>query len=241
MSMLPVMTVDDLYAEPLEGFVAARDQLAKELAAAGDDDEAKRVKALRKPTVAAWTLNRLAREHPDLLSALADSHQRLRSADSATAMRAASEARMVAIQEIVDAPEDATEAVRKKIRSTLLAVATDPAAEEALVAGRLQTELEPGGLGGFDLGVEFTATAPAGTSGPKAGDRKAAKEPDSSKTVKARARAERLQQEADEAAADARALRAEAERVERLAAAAETRAAKKQAASDKARKSLGAD
>ncbi len=65
------MTIDELYGVPLEDFVAARDELAKELIAAGDGDEAKRVKSLRKPTVTAWTLNRLARERPELMAALA--------------------------------------------------------------------------------------------------------------------------------------------------------------------------
>ena len=154
------MTIDDLYAVPLEDFVAARDELAKELNAAGDGDEAKRVKSLRKPTATAWTLNRLARERPELIAALADAHAGLRSAGSATALRAASEARMAAIQLIIDAAEGATDAVLKKVRSTLLATATDPAAEEALIAGRLQTELEPGGLGGFDMGIGFTTDRP---------------------------------------------------------------------------------
>jgi len=238
------MTIGDLYAVPLEDFVSARDALAKELNAAGDGDEAKRVKSLRKPTVTAWSLNRLARDRPDLISALVDAHARLRSADSATEMRAASDARMASIQQIVAAPEDATEAIRKKMRSTLLATATDPAAEEALIAGRLQSELEPGGLGGFDMGSGFTTTttpAPARKSKPKTSDRKNADKADSPKTIKARQRVERMQQEADEAAAEATTLRAEADRAERLAASAEERAAKKQAVAEKARQQLEAD
>ncbi len=159
------MTIDELYGVPLEDFVAARDELAKELIAAGDGDEAKRVKSLRKPTATAWALNRLARERPELMAALVDAHAGLRSADSAPALRAASEARMAAIQLIIGAPEGVTEAVRKKMRSTLLATATDPAAEEALIAGRLNTELEPGGLGGFDMGSGFTTTTPGPADG----------------------------------------------------------------------------
>ncbi len=237
------MTIDELYGVPLEDFVAARDELAKELIATGDMDEAKRVKSLRKPTVAAWTLNRLARERPELMAALVDAHARLRSADSASEMRAASDARMASIQQIVAAPEDATEAIRKKMRSTLLATATDPAAEEALIAGRLQSELEPGGLGGFDMGSGFTTTtpAPARKSKSKTSDRKNADKADSPKTIKARQRVERMQQEADEAAAEATTLRAEADRAERLAASAEERAAKKQAVAEKARQQLEAD
>ena len=47
-----------------------------------------------------------------------------------------------------------------------------------------------------------------------------------------------MQQEADEAAAEARALRADADRAERLAASAEERAAKKLVVADKARQEL---
>ena len=237
------MTIDELYGVPLEDFVAARDELAKELIAAGDGDEAKRVKSLRKPTATAWALNRLARERPELMAALVDAHAGLRSADSAPALRAASEARMAAIQLIIGAPEGVTEAVRKKMRSTLLATATDPAAEEALTAGRLNTELEPGGLGGFDMGSGFTTTTPGPgmASKSKAGGRTNAGKPESAKTIKARERMERVQQEADEAAAEATTLRAEADRAERLAASAEERAAKKQAVAEKARQQLEAN
>jgi hypothetical protein len=234
------VTIDDLYAVPLEDFVVARDDLARELAAAGDDDEAKRVKALRKPTVTAWTLNHLARQRPDLIAALVEAHAELRTADSAGTMRAASEARLGAIQLIVAAPEEATEAVRKKMRSTLLATATDAAAEEALLAGRLQSELEPGGLGGFEMATEFTAPASSSASKPKskAGDLQDRGKAESAKAVKARERVERMQHDADEAAAEARTLRAEADRAERLAAAAEERAVKKQVAADTARRKL---
>jgi hypothetical protein len=237
------MTIDDLYAAPLEDFVATRDALAKELAAAGDDDEAGRVKAIRKPTAAAWALNRLARERPELIAALTEAHAGLRSADSATAMRAASEARMAAIQQIIDGSEGASEAVRRKLRSTLLATATDPAAEEALIAGRMQSELEPGGLGGFDMGSGFTATAPAPAkaSPSRAAGRRKVEKAESAKTAKARERVERMQQEAAEAVAEARTLRAEADRAERLAASAEERAAKKQDAVDTARRKLEED
>jgi hypothetical protein len=237
------VTIDDLYAVPLEDFVAARDDLARELAAAGDDDEAKRVKSLRKPTITAWTLNHLARERPDLIAALVEAHAALRSADSAGAMRAASEARMDAIRLIVAAPEEATEAVRKKMRSTLLATATDAAAEEALLAGRLQSELEPGGLGGFDLASELATAAPPAARAPKAkaGDRQKGGKAESARAVKARERVERMQQEADEAAAEARTLRAEADRAERLATSAEERAAKKQVTADAAREKLEED
>jgi hypothetical protein len=54
--------VDALYQLPLDHFTAARDELAKRLRADGQTGEAREVKALQKPTVAVWLVNRLVRE-----------------------------------------------------------------------------------------------------------------------------------------------------------------------------------
>jgi len=50
--------IDDLYKLPLSDFTSARNALAKTLKGA-DSDEAKRVKALAKPTVVPWAINQL--------------------------------------------------------------------------------------------------------------------------------------------------------------------------------------
>lgn len=217
--------VHDLYAVPLDQFVTRRDELARELTAAGDPEEAKRVKGLRKPTVTAAELNRLARDQPRLVAALVAAHEEMRSAGSGDALRAGSDKRAAAIRAILEAVEDATDAVRQKMRSTLLAAGTDPAAEEALVEGRLERELEPSGLSGFGMGVEFTAPS-APTEAPPLPSRRA------------RERADRLAAEAAAADDEARKLRQAADRAERLAAAAEERAAKKRQAADDAKQAL---
>ncbi|HEX3833732.1 MAG TPA: hypothetical protein VHW04_17265, partial [Solirubrobacteraceae bacterium] len=56
------MDVEELYALPLERFVPERNALAQELRTAERRDEAAAVAALRKPSVAARAVNRLARE-----------------------------------------------------------------------------------------------------------------------------------------------------------------------------------
>src|SRR4051812_28617732 len=56
---------DALFAVPLEDFVAERTALARALRAEGDRPAATAVGKLRKPTPAAWALNRLARSDPD--------------------------------------------------------------------------------------------------------------------------------------------------------------------------------
>jgi hypothetical protein len=48
-------SIDQLYSEPLSGFVAARTALAKTL----KGDDAQRVKRLEKPTVVPWAVNQL--------------------------------------------------------------------------------------------------------------------------------------------------------------------------------------
>ena len=59
------METTDLYALPLAEFTAARNEAAKRLMDAGDADAAKQVKALRKPSRAAWAINRAVRADPD--------------------------------------------------------------------------------------------------------------------------------------------------------------------------------
>ena len=70
--------VDELYREHPEGFVAGRDRLVKELRGAGDREEAERARKLRRPTVAAWLINRAALSSPTQLEELAEASRQLR-------------------------------------------------------------------------------------------------------------------------------------------------------------------
>src|SRR4051812_43496027 len=69
-----------LFEAPLEEFVNARNALARELRAAGNDQEAKSIAALRKPTRALWLVNQLGRRAAKEVAALIDSTQRVREA-----------------------------------------------------------------------------------------------------------------------------------------------------------------
>jgi hypothetical protein len=75
-----VDTARDLYALPPDEFVAARDEAVKRARASGDRQLAAAIAKLRRPTVGAWVLNRLARERPDLLDELVELGEALRSA-----------------------------------------------------------------------------------------------------------------------------------------------------------------
>src|SRR3954462_1519804 len=72
--------IQRLYEEPPDGFVAARTAAINDAKQAGDRDTAKRLAALRKPTVAAWVVNLLALRRPDLIEELVDLSAALREA-----------------------------------------------------------------------------------------------------------------------------------------------------------------
>ena len=75
--------LDRIHGLPLSEFTAARNAAAKELAAAGDRDGAERVRAARKPTVAAWAINQLKREDSRKLNAFAKAVAKLEDAQRA--------------------------------------------------------------------------------------------------------------------------------------------------------------
>ena len=141
----------DLYTLPLGQFTAARDALAQRLKEEGDAGEAQRVAKLRKPSVAAWALNRAAQGHPELVSRLVDSHRMLRQAGSRQAVEEASVTRRQAVAALTDAAmaelDKGSLQTRDRVTRTLLAVATDAEGEADLAAGTLVRELEPSGGG----------------------------------------------------------------------------------------------
>ncbi|MEV6597363.1 hypothetical protein AB0M36_10930 [Actinoplanes sp. NPDC051346] len=69
-----------LYEAPPEGFVAGRAAAVAAARKAGDKEAARRLAALRKPTVAAWLVNLLALRRPDLIEDLVELATALRQA-----------------------------------------------------------------------------------------------------------------------------------------------------------------
>lgn len=74
----------ELYRGKPEGFIAARDALVKRLRDEGRDADAAELKKLRRPTVAAWVLDRLADEAPAAIGELLDAGADLARAQRAT-------------------------------------------------------------------------------------------------------------------------------------------------------------
>jgi len=153
---------DALFALPPEAFTAARDALAKRLRADGDREGAARVRALRRPTVSAWAVNRLAREAPGevapLLAAGADlaaAQAQALSGGGGSALRQAGARRRDLVARLTDLALDllradgrAPDPHRGAIATTLEAATVDQEAADAVRAGRLTRDLStPSGFG----------------------------------------------------------------------------------------------
>jgi len=146
---------DDLFALSLGEFTRRRNDLAKKLKADGDAKGSAEVAALAKPTLAAWALNQLARKESNLITELIKADETLRNPASRLESREASKVRNEIIKKIVSAASGTLEAqghsagpgVTQKITQVLLAVGADEDGAKDLAAGRLQRDLQPGGLG----------------------------------------------------------------------------------------------
>jgi len=94
-----------LYGADLDAFVGERSAAARELRGDGKRAEAAAVAKLPKPSVAAWVVNRVAREEPDLVAELLDAGAQLREvqlgAGSAADLRAAAEAQEAALRAVM--------------------------------------------------------------------------------------------------------------------------------------------
>ena len=153
---------DELFGLAPEEFVAARDDLARRLRREGDSEAAAMVKALRRPPLSAWAVNRLAREQGPALQPLLAAGERLRAAtqaalagEGAAELRSAARAERGAVAGLVqaalellrEAGHPATDATRDRVAATLHAAAASPEAAELVRHGRLTTDLDPSGFG----------------------------------------------------------------------------------------------
>ena len=202
----------DLFALDPDGFIAARDALAKELRDDGDAETAVAVKALRRPTVAAWAANQAARSDPELVQELLDAGERLAGAQravlsgkgAADVLRHAGDQRRELIRRLTDAAAAALDdagrpsaGVRDEIAGTFEAATLDPEAATRVRAGVLERSVSPpSGLGG----IEGFTVLQGGGSAPR---RKAPPERDSAKDRREAERVVRAADKADAAAADA--------------------------------------
>lgn len=153
---------DELYGADPAGFVARRAELVKKARAEGDRALAAQIAALRRPTVSAWYLNLLARSGADELQDLIDLGARMRSAQGALDMatvtslgpqrRTAEQAVMRRLDWLLaERGLTASQVVRSEVSATLVAVAADGSAAEAVRSGCLTRSLVYAGFGEVDL------------------------------------------------------------------------------------------
>ena len=157
------MAADELYSVLPAEFIAARDARAKEVRSSGDEPLYRQIKKLRRPSVAAWLVNVLARsdegfeEFSDLSRRLRDAQTHL---DAPTMKELGQERtrvvaelveRAVALAKNADPEYRDTATVRDQVTSTLTAAVADPTAEAAVTSGRLVSPLSYAGFGEVDL------------------------------------------------------------------------------------------
>ncbi|OBK24028.1 hypothetical protein A5634_04515 [Mycobacterium asiaticum] len=150
--------LDSLYSAPPNGFTARRAELAKAAKQRGDTAASKQISALRKPTTAAWIVNRLTLQRPDTTEQLTDLGDNLRSAHAAMdgeRVRALSAAQHKLINELVRVAFEVAEvahptaALRDDITGTLQAAIADPEVRARL--GRLSTAERWSGFATFRI------------------------------------------------------------------------------------------
>lgn len=158
--------IDELYAAPLDEFVARRNQLVRSAKTTGDVDAADDLKALKKPSVSAWVVNQLAHRHGTAMQALVDAGsqmeeiQRTALSGEQVDFEAPKRAESDAIAELRLAAEEVMPAITattlERVTNSLLAGARWSGGRDALLDGHLSTDLDPRG---FDAYAGFEVRA----------------------------------------------------------------------------------
>jgi len=156
-----------LYALPYGEFVAARTAAAKDVSSAGVTAAEQRalaaaVRALPKPSVAAWAVNMLAAHSPEILrelAALGTSMQAAQDALDAADLRRLAQQRRQLLASTVKAAQALaarhgraiSAAVATEVEQTLRAATADPGAAAAVQSGCLLRALSADGVDVVDL------------------------------------------------------------------------------------------
>lgn len=216
--------IERLYQGPLEDFTATRNALAKQAGKRGGE-----IRALDKPSVAAWAVNQLYWHRRPVYDALVEAAQDLRRAHAAVLagrtgdVRGAGKAHDervgpaldAALQLLSESGHPVTDATRQAIATTLRALPGDEP------PGRLTRTLQPGGfeaLAGLSIRGAKAPAIPKPTATPRAAPERGKRANESARDTKALARAR------DALAAASRALKlaehgAQREEFERVRAA----------------------
>jgi hypothetical protein len=171
-------TAAELYGLEPGAFVAARSDAEKRAKAAGDRELAAGIKALSKPTAAAWIANQLVRRHPDEIAALRELGAGLREATATLEgeqLRTLSQQQNRVIAALVTqaralakaAGHAMSEPTERALETTLRAALADEDLADQLAGGQLSTALEHVGFAGtITATTPRPATRPAAKSAP---------------------------------------------------------------------------
>ncbi len=215
------MDEHELYGVPRERFIAERNALAKALRADGRREEAAGVAALRKPSVAAATVNQLVRDESDRLAALLQAGDALRTAQdrmlsgdgTAEELRGAVDAERAAVDALVSvaAHQGMSPSVSDRVAATLHAAALDEEARGRVSGGRLVEELQHVGFGAGSLSAGPATAKPASAQPP--GEPARRRQADATSPSRAEAKGEQEREQAEQRrAAEERKLARHAER-----------------------------
>lgn len=153
--------VNDLYGLVPGDFIAERNDRVTKLK--GDEPElAAQVKALAKPSTAAWLVNQLVRHHGDEVEQVAQVGAALREAQEGLErdeLMQLNKQRQVVLRAVTqqaralarDLGHPVSGAIAEEVEQTLRAVMSDPAAADAVRTGTLLRSLSGTGFGEVDL------------------------------------------------------------------------------------------
>jgi hypothetical protein len=170
--------VAELYGADPDAFTERRKALVVAAREAGDKRSAAAITALRKPTRAAWLVNRLARVDPDAPARLAALAADLRAAERAKdgpRLRELSAARGSLLDALTaqalaaggsDAP-DPPPTLRAEVTATLTAALADPETAAGFAAGTLTKAAQWSGFGYADLAPADHAASSQPTAAPR--------------------------------------------------------------------------
>ncbi|MGW0291013.1 hypothetical protein [Streptomyces tuirus] len=203
---------DELYALRPEEFTAARASAMASARTAGDRELAERIRALRKPSLAAWVSNLLVRSSPGEVEPLLRLGEGLRQAHQdldGAQLRELSRRRQALVRALSlqarqlakEAGHPIGESVQREVENTLHAVLADPEAARAWAGGRLAKPLSA--AVGFPAGAEGARPQrPAPAPAPSRPDKKVSEQQ--------RRRLARAREDAETAERDLRELQEEA-------------------------------
>lgn len=158
---------DVLYRLAPDRFIAARTAFVKAAKAAGARDVAQQLQGFGRPTRAAWVLNRLARDAPDVVTQLVALGTELAAAQAdldAASLRELSDQRRALVRDVsrqafeIAGEPSPSQALAVEVQDTLTAAVVDPAVGEALQAGALLKAAQASGFG--PAGPELASVPP---------------------------------------------------------------------------------